>query len=122
MQIHWKSCLGALCVLSAATMLMPTEAIAQSNSPNRKVRSIPDAFESSFYGFRGRYGFRTSIFGEVAQRFFFYPDNSIVGDSNRVADTYREVMDVQTMSDPFIRTPDLESPFNRSLLTDPPTR
>jgi len=103
-------------------MLMPTEAIAQSNSPNRKVRSIPDAFESSFYGFRGRYGFRTSIIGEVAQRFFFYPDNSIVGDSNRVADTYREVMDVQTMSDPFIRTPDLESPFNRSLLTDPPTR
>ncbi len=122
MQIHWKNCLAALWVLGATTMLMPTEAIAQSNSGNRNVRSIPDAFESSFYGFRGRYGFRTSIFGELVQRFFLYPDNSIVGDSNRVADTYREVMDIQTMSDPFIRTPDLDNPFNRSLLTDPPTR
>lgn len=122
MQIHWKNCLVALWVLGATTMLMPTEAIAQSNSGNRNVRSIPDAFESSFYGLRGRYGFRTSVFGELVQRFFLYPDNAIVGDSNRVADLYRDVMDVQTMSDPFIRTPDLESPFNRSLLTDPPTR
>lgn len=122
MPIHWKSCLGALCVLSAVTLLLPTEAIAQSNPDNRNVRSIPDAFDSSFFGLRGRYGFRTSVFGEVIQRFLLYPDNAIVGDGNRVADLYREVMDVQTMSDPFIRTPDLENPFNRSLLTDPPTR
>lgn len=122
MQIHWKNCLVALWVLGATTMLMPTEAIAQSNSGNRNVRSIPDAFESSFYGLRGRYGFRTSVFGEVVQRFFLYPDNAIVGDSNRVVDLYRDVMDVQTMSDPFIRTPDLESPFDQSLLGNPPTR
>lgn len=122
MPIHRKSCLGALCVWSAVTLLMPTEAIAQSNPDSRRVHSIPDTFESSFFGLRGRYGFRTSVFGEFVQRFFLYPDNAIVGDSNRVADLYREVMDVQTMSDPFIRTPDLENPFNRSLLTDPPTR
>ena len=110
-------------MVSAATILMPTEAIAQSNSGSENnPRSIPEAFEDSFYGFRGRYGFRTSISGEILQRLILYPDNSIVGDGNRIEKVYREVMDVQTLSDPFIRTPDLNSPFNRSLLTDPPTR
>ena len=124
MKISWKSCIGALVVLSAATMLMQTEAIAQSNSvsDDRTPRSIPDAFEDSFYGLRGRYGFRTSISGEIIQLLFLYPDNSIVGDGNRVENLYREVMNLQTLSDPLIRTPDLNTPFNRSLLTDPPTR
>jgi hypothetical protein len=119
MQIRRNCLIGALAVLSAATILTPSKAIAESDE---NVRSIPDAFENAFYGFRGRYGFRTSVTGEILQRFFLYPDNSIVGDGNRVEDLYREAMKVQTMSDPFIRTPDLDSPFNRSLLTDPPTR
>lgn len=123
MQNRWKSCIGGLILLSAATMLMPSKAIAQSNfgsnSSNENIRSIPDAFEHSFYGLRGRYGSRTSVVGEIAQRLFLYPDNSIVGDSNRVENLYREVMNLQTLSDPFIRTPDLNSPFDRSLLTDP---
>lgn len=120
MQIRRNCCIGALSILSAATMLIPSQAIAQSNNEN--VRSIPDAFEHSFYGLRGRYGSRTSVFGEIAQRLFLYPDNAIVGDGNRVESLYRELMNIQTLSDPFIRTPDLDSPFNRSLLTDPPTR
>lgn len=119
MQIRRNCLIGALAVLSAATIITPSKAIAQSDE---NVRSIPDAFENAFYGFRGRYGFRTSVSGEILQRFFLYPDNAIVGDGNRVEDLYREVMNVQTLSDPFIRTPDLESPFDRSLLTDPPVR
>jgi hypothetical protein len=123
MQNRRNCCIGGLILLSAVTMFVPSKAIAQSNfgsnSSNENIRSIPDAFESSFYGIRGRYGSRTSVLGEIAQRLFLYPDNAIVGDGNRVQNLYREVMNVQTLSDPFIRTPDLNNPFDRSLLTEP---
>ncbi|MFZ9737839.1 MAG: hypothetical protein ACO3EZ_07520 [Prochlorotrichaceae cyanobacterium] len=48
-----------------------------------------------------------------------YPEISIERDNRIVNAVYQDVLMQQTMNDPFIRVPDLPSPYNTSLMTLP---
>lgn len=107
-------------VLLACIFGVTDTARAQNSGSSEKT--IPERFDSAFYGLSGTFGWRTSLWGQVLERFVLYPDREMVGAGNRVEDLYREMMQQQSMSDPVIRTPDLENPFGSSLLLSPPSR
>lgn len=48
-----------------------------------------------------------------------YPEISIERDDRIVNAVYRDAMMQQTISDPYVRVPDLPSPYNTSLMTLP---
>lgn len=48
-----------------------------------------------------------------------YPEISIERDNRLVNAVYRDVLMQQTMNDPYVRVPDLPSPYNTSLMTLP---
>ncbi|MGA0201167.1 MAG: hypothetical protein ACO3NK_18980 [Prochlorotrichaceae cyanobacterium] len=48
-----------------------------------------------------------------------YPEISIERDNRIVNAVYQDVLMQQTMSDPFLRVPDLPNPYNTSLMTLP---
>lgn len=48
-----------------------------------------------------------------------YPEISVERDNRIVNAVYRDVLMQQSMSDPFVRVPDLPNPYNTSLMTLP---
>lgn len=70
-----------------------------------------------------------SIFGQLSTIFGIgipwpsninaFPESTIADDSHSLNSVYREAMLKQTVSDPFIRTPDLINPYNTSILSQP---
>lgn len=51
-----------------------------------------------------------------------YPDHQLKRDANKVNLLYQDVMFQQVASDPVIRTPDLQNPFNSSLRSEAPAQ
>lgn len=120
MKIQFRSLIGAFILLTASTAFTASKSLAQTRY-NEDVMPIPEAFDRAFYGLSGSIHFQTSLVGQVLRFGILYPDKEISRDSKRVERLYRELLIQQTMSDPMIRTPDLNNPFNGSLLTTPPS-
>lgn len=120
MKIQFRSLIGAFILLAASTALTTSKSLAQT-SYNEDLVPIPEAFDRAFYGRSGSIHFQTSLVGQVLRLAILYPDKEISRDGKRVEQLYRELLMQQTMSDPTIRTPDLNNPFNGSLLTSPPS-
>ncbi|HIK31232.1 MAG TPA: hypothetical protein IGS17_07515 [Oscillatoriales cyanobacterium M59_W2019_021] len=126
--------IGTLAVLAAATILAPVgSAKAQTRSfedieiqiqPRTDLRArpltIPAGFDSAFYDNRSNYYFRTSRPGLVESILGFqFPEQGIIDDSASINRVYRDVLNQQMTSDPFIRTPDLNNVYDSSLYTLP---
>lgn len=126
--------IGTLAVLAAATILAPVgSTLAQTRSfedveiqiqPRTDLRTrpltIPSAFDSAFYDNRSNYYFRTSRPGLVESFLGFqFPEQGIIDDSASINRVYRDVLNQQMTSDPFIRTPDLNNVYDASLYTLP---
>lgn len=123
MGVRSKALLGALALAVSSTLLIDA-AIAQE--ANRRAPStveaqpIDDAFLDAFYTrdrtfYENRRAPRnlTWITGP-------FPENEIMEDGSAVNRLYRVVMEQQGESDPYIRTPDLTSPYDTSLQLLPP--
>jgi hypothetical protein len=82
-------------------------------------QTIPDAFNHAFSKRSGDYFTNDTIGSQF--KFVFgiggYSDRQITQDANLIETLYRDFMEQQVSGDPVIRTPDLENPFNSSLLT-----
>lgn len=138
MSYHSRQTIGALAALAAVTTIVGhvDSAVAQTRSfdniegieiqiqPRSSDRvqplTIPGAFDSAFYDNRSNYYYRTSRPGMVETLLGLqYPEQGIIDDSASINRIYRDVMNQQMTSDPFIRTRDLNNVYDSSVLTLP---
>ena len=115
MRLQLKAAIGAVALLGAS-VVVASEAVAQS-----QPRTISEQFERAFFRSSDTFYQNRSIFDQIS--FYLlpmtYPERQAERDAERVNRLYRSVMEVQTSSDPIIRTRDLTNPFNESLQTMP---
>ncbi|MGB3237593.1 MAG: hypothetical protein WBB29_04800 [Geitlerinemataceae cyanobacterium] len=130
--------IGALAALAAITTLVGHvgSAVAQTRSfdniegieiqiqPRTSDRiqplTLPGAFDSAFYDNRSNFYYRTSRPGLVESLFGLqYPEQGIIDDSASINRVYRDAMNQQMTSDPFIRTRDIKNVYESSILTLP---
>jgi hypothetical protein len=130
MGLRYKS-LSALFLLGAAAIALPTAAVAQTttNTVNNEALIAPtpnDILERAFFRndpnfYRNRETKRQIDFligpGSIIRN--SYPENEIARDGELVTIFYQDLLDQQTKSDPFLRTPDLPNPYSTSILQSP---
>ncbi|WP_254566868.1 hypothetical protein [Oscillatoria sp. HE19RPO] len=116
MRLQLKSAIGVLALLGAS-VVVPPEAVAQS----LPGRNIAEQFEEAFFRSSDTFYQNRSIFDQIS--FYLlpltYPERQAERDAERINKLYHAVMELQTSSDPVLRTPDLPNPFDESLLTLP---
>ncbi|MCT7959612.1 hypothetical protein NG791_02900 [Laspinema sp. D1] len=115
MRLQLKTAIGVLALLGASVVMAP-EAVAQS-----QPRTIAEQFERAFFRSSDTFYQNRSIFDQISYYLLpmTYPERQAERDAERVNKLYESVMQVQTSSDPIIRTRDLTNPFNESLQTMP---
>ncbi|MCT7956649.1 hypothetical protein [Laspinema palackyanum] len=115
MRLQLKTAIGAVALLGASLVVAP-EALAQSQR-----RTIAEQFERAFFRSSDTFYQNRSIFDQISYYLLpmTYPERQAERDAERVNKLYQAVMEVQTSSDPIIRTRDLTNPFNESLQTMP---
>jgi hypothetical protein len=130
--------IGALAAIAAVTTIIGNvgSAVAQTRSfddiegieiqiqprstDGGQPLTLPSAFDSAFYDNRGNYYYRTSRPGLVESLLGWqYAEQGIIDDSASINRVYRDAMNQQLTSDPFIRTRDLKNVYDSSLLTLP---
>jgi hypothetical protein len=110
-------------VLAIATLSIVTSvgtAKAQETEPTR-YQPFAEEFNRAFRRASGDY-FRNRQLAEQLGDFFgvpSFPDQAIGQDNKNVHKLYRELMEAQFNSTPIIRTPDLPSPYDSSIMTAP---
>ncbi|MCT7993585.1 hypothetical protein [Laspinema olomoucense] len=115
MRLQLKTAIGVLALLGASVVGAP-EAVAQS-----QPGSIAEQFERAFFRSSDTFYQNRSIFDQIGTYLLpmTYPERDAERDAERVHKLYESVLQVQTSSDPLIRTRDLTNPFNESLQTMP---
>ena len=115
--------LGSLLML-LATVSFPSIATAETQTPNYENTS--EAFDRAFFKngptFYRDNGLKREIdwmFGPGSILKNSFPENEIARDGELVNIVYRDVLQQQTTSDPYIRTPDLPNPYNTSVMMSP---
>ncbi|OLP18001.1 hypothetical protein BST81_13245 [Leptolyngbya sp. 'hensonii'] len=127
MRVGSRSLLGSL-LLTVSVLAVTSSANAQQldRTGSRQVRfeTVPDAVDRIMTGksrnyFENRtlerqtdflFGFGTLVDGTFAE-------NELATDGKLFEILYRDLMNQQVSTTPIIRTPDLNNPFNSSLLT-----
>ncbi|WP_254566534.1 hypothetical protein [Oscillatoria sp. HE19RPO] len=96
--------------------MVAPEALAQS-----QPRNIAEQFDRAFFRSSDTFYQNRSIFDPIS--FYLlpmtYPERQVEWDAERINKLYHAVMELQTSSEPVLRTPDLPNPFDESLLTLP---
>ncbi|MEO1430231.1 MAG: hypothetical protein AAFS12_04175 [Cyanobacteria bacterium J06632_19] len=122
MPYNLKAVSGLL--ILAATIGTPGIAAAQAETSSYKTANevIEEAFYENYPDFYKNDGLFREIDWLLGPGSLFknsYPENEIERDAKLVNIVYQDVLKQQTTSDPYIRTPDLPSPYNTSLLASP---
>ena len=108
--------------LSAVSSLVPVSANAQDSAPVFRPReTVPNAVDRAFYGALGEFSDRNPLRSPqtILGAPFGFPENQISRDGERIHRLYVDLLNQQVSSDPLIRTADLPTPFNLSVLTLP---
>ncbi len=115
---------GGLLALVVAGVAFPSVVVAQTETPNYETTN--DAFERAFFRHdRNFYENSTpkrqldSLVGSGSLVSNSFPENEITRDGGLVNTLYRDVFQQQVSNDPYLRTPDLPSPYDTSLLMSP---
>ncbi len=128
MQIRLKSLISALMLATAASVVaLGTPAEARPTSRlTRESNTIPDVFVQEFFTDTGDYYYNREFFRQASWILGVgpswrntFPENEIARDGRRVRNLYYEVLNQQVSSDPVIRTRDLPSPYNTSVMSMP---
>jgi hypothetical protein len=124
MGVKMTNRLNALLLATVSATLVATAHAAQAQEVFQVRNPIPSAMDDAFFDHtksllqanpatRGR----ENVFGVL-----YYPENAIARDANSIVRLYHYLYEQQVATDPTIRTADLASPFNSSILTMPTTR
>jgi hypothetical protein len=106
-------------IAAVVTTGVGTIAPIPSAQADDELQTLEEAFMDAFYENDKNFYRNRSVFRQVQNLFFTYPENEIAEDGQAIHELYMDAMRQQTSSDPTIRTPDLYNPFDRSLLSDP---
>ena len=125
MPLNLKALSGLL--MLASTIGSPTIAAAQTETSSYQTPN--EVFEKAFYENYPDFYKNDGLFREIDWIFgpgsLFknsFPEHEIERDAKLVNILYQDALKQQTTSDPYIRTPDLPSPYNTSLLASPRMR
>lgn len=131
MGMRFRNLLGILVLNIASGSILAASAIAEpnnaSNSKPIRLESIPDAFERAFFNESGDIFRNGSLEGQI--RYIFgpgtftrpgFPEDQDNQDAKVLYTLYRDALDQQATTDPYIRTPDLPNPFDTSIRMMPP--
>lgn len=125
MPLNLKLISGLLVV--AASIGIPTIAAAETETSDYQTPN--EVFEKAFYENYPNFYNNGGLFREIDWIFgtgsLFknsFPENEIERDAELLNVLYQDMLEQQTTSDPYIRTPDLPSPYNTSLLASPRLR
>lgn len=115
---------GLIVLVATAAIAFPKVAAAETEISNYQTAN--DVFERAFFkndrNFYGNNTFRRQVDWLLGPGSLFrnsFPENEIARDAELVNTLYRDVLNQQVGSDPYIRTPDLPNPYNSSLLMSP---
>ncbi|MBS9389674.1 MAG: hypothetical protein HEQ33_12630 [Dolichospermum sp. WA123] len=120
MGIKFPALSGLLVLLATSSAFLPV-AKAETEIPQQQTTS--DTFErayfrhdSNFYD-NGSLKRQVDAFIGLGKKFgTTFADNEIAKDAELVNTLYHDVLSQQATNDPYLRTPDLPSPYNSSLL------
>ena len=115
--------LGSVLAIATLTILASSgSAKAQEAEPEpTRYQPFAEEFNRAFRRASGDY-FRNRQLIEQVGDFLgvpSFPDQAISQDNKNVHKLYRELMQEQFNSTPIIRTPDLPSPYDSSIMTSP---
>ncbi|MEB3336142.1 MAG: hypothetical protein VKJ46_01680 [Leptolyngbyaceae bacterium] len=137
MGIQFKRLVSGLAFTLSATIfasatLAPISASAQEEMPAVEVMSletVPEVFDrvmtlnsTDFFANRSTKRQTDFILGLGSFSQDSYPENELVRDARNLNKVYADVLQQQVSSTPIIRTPDLNNPFDTSLLMLPSSR
>ncbi len=118
--------ISGLLVLAAT---IGTSSIAAAETETSNYQTPNEVFEKAFYENYPNFYNNGGLFREIDWIFgtgsLFknsFPENEIERDAELLNVLYQDMLEQQTTSDPYIRTPDLPSPYNTSLLASPRLR
>ena len=122
MGLNCKTLSGLLVLF--ATLTVSFRATAETATPSYETPN--EVFERTFFkndpNFYGNQTLKRQIDWIVGPGSLFqnsFPENEIARDAELVNIVYRDILNQQVRSGPYIRTPDLPNPYNTSLLTSP---
>jgi hypothetical protein len=110
----------AIATLSIVTSVGTAKAQEQQPEPTR-YQPFAEEFNRAFRRGSGDF-FRNRQLAEQLGDLFgvpSFPDQAISQDNKNINKLYRELMEAQFNSTPIIRTPDLPSPYDSSIMTAP---
>lgn len=114
--------------LAIATILAGTQAV-QAQEVQSDVRSqrnqneyptVQDEILDTFFTNSGDYYRNSGFLGTLTTFFGPFPENNIARDTSATIELVQELQEIQSTSDPLLRTVDLDNPFGTSLLLLPP--
>lgn len=122
MGLQFKRLIGVVCIAGASGVVnFAQTATAQPFQDDRiRYQTIPDAFERTFFSNDRNFYDNRSPVREIKALIGPFNDNEMISDGKAISSLYRKLLNQQTTSDPFIRTPDLPSPYDTTLLSLPP--
>ena len=122
MGLNCKTLSGLLILF--ATITVSLRATAQTATPGYETPN--EVFERAFFkndpNFYGNQTLKRQINWIVGPGSLFqnsFTENEIARDAELVNIVYRDTLNQQVRSGPYIRTPDLPNPYNTSLLSSP---
>ncbi|MBD2665649.1 hypothetical protein [Richelia sinica] len=118
MGINLKAFSGLLMLLTT-TALPATAQVANYQTTNDVFDRAFFRFDSNFYNNNTPQRQLDSLVGVGLNPHDSFTDNEIVADAELVNSVYRDVLAKQATEDPYLRTPDLPTPYDTSLLMSP---
>ena len=120
MRTFWKPLLASLGTAAVAIAAAALPAAARpANQDEIIYLPIDRAFNETYFQNDKDYFDNRSIKRQLELIFFSYPELEIDRDTELLHDLYLDVLAQQGTSDPFIRTPDMPTPFNETSLGAP---
>ncbi len=122
MSIDLKNALAAIALATGTLVFTSSAVFAQrADFTLEEDPTIFEAFEDVYFSHDRDFYRNRSLIRQVGTFFgLSYTDNEIYRDGRAVNDMYVELLELQSSTTPFIRTPDLVNPYDTSLLTEPP--
>jgi hypothetical protein len=114
MGIRFKA-IGSLFVLLVAGTAFQSKAIAESQTP-------AEAFERTYFKNDRNFYDNGTVFRQLDWMFGFrnsFPESEIARDAEAVNNLFHDTLQQQVGNDPYIRTPDLPTPYTSSVMSSP---
>lgn len=115
--------LGMVAAIAASVGMAPAGLAQDAPDTNFVSEDVPDAISDIFFNKSGPYHENRSIFSyaNFLSGLRGFPERRVLQDATAVSEASYFLLEEQSESDPTIRVPDLDNPFNTSVQFLPAT-